>query len=188
MYLNSESRTFFEDVQRGLEDLKIPYVHNPRLVRGLDYYCHTAFEFVSDDLGAQGTVLAGGRYDELTKIMGGPKMPGVGWAVGVDRLCLLLKNLPKKKRPISIIPISDQEVAFCFKLAQQLRSKEHAVDFAYKGNVKSRMKKANAANAYYAILVGEDEIKNNALTVRELDTGEQQDIPLSAIEDFFKDQ
>lgn len=186
-YLNTESKTFFDEVQQGLTELNIPFVLNERLVRGLDYYCHTAFEFVSDDLGAQGTVLAGGRYDQLTKIMGGPQLPGIGWAAGVERICLLLQNTLETKRPVSVIPISDGEKEFCFKLAQRLRGEGIATDFAYKGNVKARMKKANAANACYAIMIGEDEIKSNKATVRHLDTGDQQDIPMDTITSFLKD-
>ena len=102
--LNDKSKKFFEEIRTGLEKLNISYVINERLVRGLDYYNHTAFEFVSQSLGAQGALLAGGRYDGLIKQMGGPDTPGIGWAAGIERLEMLLKDFPKKRRPISIIP------------------------------------------------------------------------------------
>ncbi|MGG7380178.1 ATP phosphoribosyltransferase regulatory subunit, partial [Escherichia coli] len=89
-YLNGESRDFFALVRDGLDRLGIVYRLNSRLVRGLDYYTHSVFEFVTTDLGSQGTVLAGGRYDGLVELMGGPQMPGVGWAAGIERLALLI--------------------------------------------------------------------------------------------------
>src|SRR5690606_5079000 len=93
-HLNQASRDFFAEVTAGLDALGIAYNLNPRLVRGLDYYCHTAFEFITGRLGAQGTVMGGGRYDGLVAIMGGPETPGVGWAAGIERLALLLENPP----------------------------------------------------------------------------------------------
>src|SRR6202023_629989 len=94
-HLNEASRGFFTAVRDGLDRLHIAYRLNPRLVRGLDYYTHTVFEFVTTDLGAQGTVLAGGRYDGLVELMGGPAMPGVGWAAGIERLALLIDEPAK---------------------------------------------------------------------------------------------
>ena len=97
-YLNPESRDFFARVRDGLGRIGIRYRLNPRLVRGLDYYTHTVFEFVTTDLGAQGTVLAGGRYDGLVELMGGPSMPGVGWAAGIERLAMLIDEPPAPQR------------------------------------------------------------------------------------------
>ena len=102
-YLNDESRKFFDDVLKGLSALGIKYVENDRLVRGLDYYSHTAFEFVTTKLGAQGTVLGGGRYDGLVEQMGGKSTPGIGWACGMERLSMLLEKSPALQRPIVII-------------------------------------------------------------------------------------
>src|SRR5204862_3047794 len=104
-FLNDASRHFFADVRAGLDRIGIDYCINQRLVRGLDYYTHTVFEFVTTDLGAQGTVLAGGRYDGLVELMGGPAMPGVGWAAGIERLAMLIDEPPASSRPISIVPI-----------------------------------------------------------------------------------
>ena len=95
----------------GLDRLGIEYRLNPRLVRGLDYYTHTVFEFVTTDLGAQGTVLAGGRYDGLVELMGGPAMPGVGWAAGIERLAMLIDEPPPPARPVALVPIGEQAEA-----------------------------------------------------------------------------
>ncbi|MFA6022337.1 MAG: histidine--tRNA ligase, partial [Rhodospirillales bacterium] len=97
------AKEFFDQVINGLTALGIPFVINPKLVRGLDYYCHTAFEFTTTALGAQGTVLAGGRYDGLIGQMGGPATPGIGWAAGVERLAMLVEDLPVLDRPVSLI-------------------------------------------------------------------------------------
>ncbi len=94
-FLNDDSRGFFAGVREGLDRLGIEYRLNPRLVRGLDYYSHTAFEFVTSDLGAQGTVIGGGRYDGLFEMMGGPATPGVGWAAGIERLAMLIGEPPR---------------------------------------------------------------------------------------------
>ncbi|MBN2752282.1 MAG: histidine--tRNA ligase, partial [Rhodospirillaceae bacterium] len=100
-YLNESSRAFYDELKNGLLDLGLDFVENPHLVRGLDYYGHTAFEFTTDALGAQGTVMAGGRYDGLIKVMGGPSTPGVGWAAGVERLSMLLSEAPAVSRPVA---------------------------------------------------------------------------------------
>src|SRR5438876_11668399 len=107
-YLTDASRDFFTQVRGGIGRLGISTMrHNPRLVRGLDYYTHTVFEFVTTDLGAQGTVLAGGRYDGLVELMGGPAMPGVGWAAGIERLALLIAEPAAAARPIALVPIGE---------------------------------------------------------------------------------
>src|ERR1700722_8431556 len=106
-YQNAESRRFFDRVRAGLDRLGIIYRLNPRLVRGLDYYTHTAFEFVTADLGAQGTVMGGGRYDGLVEMMGGPALPGVGWAAGIERLTMLIAEPPPPPRPLAVVPIGE---------------------------------------------------------------------------------
>ena len=103
--LNAESTAFFSDVRAGLDRLGIAYSANQRLVRGLDYYTHTAFEFTTSALGAQGAVIAGGRYDGLVVAMGGPPTPGIGWAGGIERLAMLLDEVPPAPRPIALVPV-----------------------------------------------------------------------------------
>ncbi len=180
-HLNQASRDFFAEVTSGLDALGIAYHLNPRLVRGLDYYCHTAYEFTTDQLGAQGTVLAGGRYDGLVGMMGGSETPGVGWAAGIERLALLLKDPPRAPRPIAIVPVGAEAETVALKLANELRGAGLAVELGYGGNVGKRMKRANKLNARAAVLIGTDELARQAATLRDLDSGEQEEVPLAAL-------
>jgi histidyl-tRNA synthetase len=180
-HLNQASRDFFAEVTAGLDALGIAYHLNPRLVRGLDYYCHTAFEFVTDQLGAQGTVLAGGRYDGLVGMMGGPETPGVGWAGGIERQALLLQNPPAARRPIAVVPVGTEAELPAQKLAVELRRAGFVVELGYGGNVGKRMKRANKLGARAAVLIGSDELARQAATVRDLDSGEQEEVPLAAL-------
>lgn len=182
-YLNQASQDFFAAVKAGLDALGIPYTVNPRLVRGLDYYTHTAFEFVTEALGAQGTVMAGGRYDGLVGMMGGPETPGIGWAAGIERLALLLAETPQAPRPVAIVPVSAAEEPAALALADRLRRAGHAVEFGYGGNVGKRMKRANKLNARAAILLGESELARQVATLRDLDSGEQVEVPLEQLAD-----
>lgn len=183
--LNDASKAFFDTVTAGLEALGIPYVVNPRLVRGLDYYCHTAFEFTTDALGAQGTVLAGGRYDGLIKSMGGPQTPGIGWAAGVERLSMLVEDVAERRRPLALVPMGEAAETALLPIADRLRRAGYAVDMAYSGNMKKRMKRANTVNARAAVIVGDDELAQQSATVRDLDSGEQTLEGLAALEDVL---
>jgi len=177
-YQNAESRRFFDRVRAGLDRLGIIYRLNPRLVRGLDYYTHTAFEFVTADLGAQGTVIGGGRYDGLVEMMGGPALPGIGWAAGIERLAMLIAEPPLPPRPIAVVPIGDAAEAEALTLAELLRNHGYAVDLGYSGNVARRMRRANNVNARVAMLIGEEEIARNVVALRDLDSGEQTEVPM----------
>lgn len=177
-YLNAFSSDFFDEVLEGLSLLGIGYNLNRRLVRGLDYYTHTAFEFVTDALGAQGALIAGGRYDGLIETLGGKPTPGIGWAGGIERLAMLATDIPIGKRPIAIIPVGEMAEKPAASLAHDLRLQGHVIEMAFKGNVGKRMKRANKLNARAAVLIGEDELARNACTLRDLDAGEQQDVML----------
>ena len=179
-YLNDDSRDFFAQVRGGLDRLGIAYRLNPHLVRGLDYYTHSVFEFVTTDLGAQGTVLAGGRYDGLVELMGGPAMAGVGWAAGIERLALLIAEPPKPARPVALVPIGQESEAMALTIAETLRGAAIAVDLGYSGNLSRRMRRANRVNARAAVLIGEDEAARNVVTLRDLDTGDQAEVPIVA--------
>jgi histidyl-tRNA synthetase len=180
-YMTPDAQGYFDSVRTGLDDLGIAYRVSPRLVRGLDYYCHTAFEFVTTDLGAQGTVLGGGRYDGLMALMGGPDTPGIGWAAGIERLAMLIEAPPGPPRPIAVIPIGDSAQETAHKLARDLRRAGYGVDLGYSGNVGRRMRRANKVNARAAVLLGEDELARNAATLRDLDTGTQTEVPLAEL-------
>jgi histidyl-tRNA synthetase len=179
-YLNEPSRAFFQQVQDGLKALDIAVTVNPRLVRGLDYYSHTAFEFVTSALGAQGTVMAGGRYDGLVGQMGGPATAGIGWAAGVERLAMLMGEIASAPRPIAVIPMGDETAAL--KITQTLRHAGFTVDLGYSGNMKKRLNRANKVKARAAVILGEDELSRQAAMVRDLDSGEQQEVLLTELE------
>jgi histidyl-tRNA synthetase len=144
----------------------------------LDYYTHTAFEFVTSDLGAQGTVMGGGRYDGLVELMAGPATPGVGWAAGIERLAMLIAEPPGPPRPIAVVPIGEAAERAALTLAEVLRNDGCVVDLGYSGNVARRMRRANRVNARVAVLIGEDEMARNVVAVRDLDSGEQSEVPM----------
>ncbi len=182
-YLNAQSADLFGAVCAGLDRLGIAYRLNPRLVRGLDYYTHTAFEFTTRQLGAQGAVIAGGRYDGLIEAMGGPPTPGIGWAAGIERLALLLAEPPAAPRPLAVIPVDAGAADETLELTHRLRRAGFTVDLGYRGNVSRRMKRANRLHARAALLLGDDERARGAVTLRDLDSGEQVEVPLAELED-----
>lgn len=185
-HLNDASRKFFDDVLAGLDALGVAYVVQPRLVRGLDYYSHTAFEFVTETLGAQGTVLAGGRYDGLMEQMGGRATPGIGWAAGVERLAMMIGAAPTGERPIVVIPLGDDALAPAMKAALDLRRSGHTVDMGYSGNLKKRLARADKANAKAVLILGSDELARGAATLRNMETGTQAEVSLSDIAETLK--
>jgi histidyl-tRNA synthetase len=180
-YLNDASRAFFARVRDGLDALGLAYRLNPRLVRGLDYYTHTVFEFVTTDLGAQGTVLAGGRYDGLVELMGGPSMPGVGWAAGIERLAMLIDEPSVSLRPVALVPLGEAGERAALRLGEELRDAGLIVELTYSGNLGRRMHRANRLNARAAVLLGDNELAQSAATLRDLDSGEQSLVPLSEL-------
>lgn len=180
-HLNVQSREFFAQVCEGLSSLGIAYVLNDRLVRGFDYYTHTAFEFTTEALGAQGTVIGGGRYDHLIEFMGGPSTPGIGWGCGVERLVMLLEDIPPSERPIFVVPVGEETSGQASLLTNDLRRQGFSVQMGYRGNVGKRLKQASKANARAAILLGEDEVARDTVTLRDLDAGTQRDVPRSEL-------
>ena len=182
-FLNDASRRFFEDVKDGLTALGIAIHLDPRLVRGLDYYCHSAFEFVTDALGAQGTVMAGGRYDGLIATMGGPPTPGVGWAAGIERLAMLLADMPPPARPIAIVPLGAPAERRALALAQDLRRHGLTIELGFSGNMGKRLKRADKLNARAAVILGDDELQRGVAAVRDLDAGAQEEVALDRLED-----
>lgn len=181
--LSPAAREFFTQVTDGLHALGIPFIINPKLVRGLDYYCHTAFEFTTTELGSQGTVLAGGRYDELIATMGGARTPGIGWAAGVERLSMLVGEVADEIRPISVIPMGDAMAALV--VAERLRRTGRSVEMGFSGNMKKRMARAAKVNARFAVILGEEEAARAAITIRDLDASTQDEVPLAQLEDYL---
>jgi histidyl-tRNA synthetase len=174
--LNDVSRAFFDGVQEGLSTLGISYFVDPLLVRGLDYYCHTVFEFTTNALGSQNAVLGGGRYDNLISDLGGPKTPGVGWASGVDRLSLMLQETPKDTAPVAVVPLGDEAEKEAVKLTHELRAAGIAVDVGYSGNMGKRMKRADKIGARCAVILGSEELAKGIVQVKWLGTGTQEQI------------
>jgi histidyl-tRNA synthetase len=182
-HLNAASRSFFDAVKQGLDTTGIAYQINPRLVRGLDYYCHTCFEFTAAELGAQKTVMAGGRYDGLVEIMGGPPTPGVGWASGIERIAMMLAETPPARRLIAVVPVGSTADAPATAIAERLRRAGYAVDLGYGGNLGKRMKRADKLAAAAAVILGEDELAKGVASLRDLDSGQQTAVPLAELEE-----
>ena len=182
-HLNAASRLFFDAVKQGLEASGIAYEINPRLVRGLDYYCHTCFEFTAAELGAQKTVMAGGRYDGLVETMGGPPTPGVGWASGIERVAMMLRESLPEPRPIAVVPIGETAGIEALKLTESLRRAGFAVDIGFSGNIKKRMARADKIKAAAAVILGDDELAKGVATVRDLTSGIQEQVPLPQLQD-----
>lgn len=176
-YLTPAARDFFAALQDGLSAAGVPFKVSPRLVRGLDYYTHTAFEFTTDMLGAQGTVLAGGRYDGLIEQLGGKPTPGIGWAGGIERLVLLSDPQPAPPRSVAIIPIGSAAEAEAAKLAAELRRADVAVELAYGGNAGKRFKRADKLGCFAAIVIGDDELTQGAVKLKDLRSGEETTLP-----------
>jgi histidyl-tRNA synthetase len=184
-YLGAESSARFAHVQRLLSDVGIAFTVNPRLVRGLDYYSHTVFEWIvnSDTLGSQGTICGGGRYDGLTELLGGKATPAVGFAIGLERLLLLTQDYLKQDLApacdVYVLHQGELAARAAFASAHQLRQIGLSVvlhcDAAQgAGSFKSQMKKADASGAAYAVILGEDEVANRTVTIKPLRDGAEQ--------------
>jgi histidyl-tRNA synthetase len=180
--LTPEAAGFYERLKHHLAGFGVPFRENPRIVRGLDYYSHTAFEFVTDQLGAQGTVMGGGRYDGLMEQMGGPSIPAVGWAAGVERLAMLLPQSPLQPAPVAVVPMGGpEEEAAAIGALQALRRAGIAAEMAYRGNAKRRMERANRIGARAAVIIGSDELGRGTAQVRDLASGAQDEIELERL-------
>jgi len=185
-HLTSEASDFFAAVTAGLDAAGVPWQRNPRLVRGLDYYRHTAFEFVTERLGAQGTVIAGGRYDGLIEALGGPHTPAVGWAAGIERLAMMIDAPVAEVPSVAVIPLGERAEAEALRIVAGLRREGIATDMAYRGNMKRRLSKANAAGASYALILGDDELDRGEAQLKDLSTGEQRWVSLELISEAIK--
>jgi histidyl-tRNA synthetase len=180
-FLTAEAADFFAWVTAGLDAAGVAWERAPRLVRGLDYYRHTAFEFVTDRLGSQGTVLAGGRYDGLIEALGGPPTPAVGWAAGIERLSMLIEAAPVSRIDAALVPLGERAEAAAPGIAAELRRAGIACDMAFRGNMKRRMQKANASGARFAVIIGDDELERGEAAVKDLASGEQKSVALDRL-------
>jgi histidyl-tRNA synthetase len=188
-YLCDPCKEHFRTVESGLQKLGIPYEVNPRLVRGLDYYTRTTFELVMGHLGAQNTVAAGGRYDGLVEEIGGPRTPGIGFALGVERTISLM-DTGKMRTPLPalyIAALGDEAVRLSLPFIHELRRAGIGVDTDYNGaSLKSQMKRADKSGAGHTLILGEQEIKNEKAVLRNMQTKEQTEISLGNIVEELK--
>lgn len=180
----------FDTVQHLLRESGVGYKLNPRMVRGLDYYCRTTFEWTSDQLGSQNAVAAGGRYDGLVADLGGPPTPGIGFALGMERLVLLLgmRETRQAARPtLFLVWVGDGARAWAFPAAHKLRGRGIGVDMdGEKKSLKSQMRRADKLRAQYVLIVGDDELGKGIAQLRNMDTKEQTEIRLDGLEDELK--
>ncbi len=190
--LGDECKAHFEALKAGLTAMGIPFEVDPKIVRGLDYYTKTVFEFVSDDIGAQGTICGGGRYDNLVKECGGPDIGAVGFAMGIERIMMVLKNQGtaevEEKRPLIYIgSIGEKGAVKAQELGYALRKNGIAVEYDVVGrSVKAQMKYADKIGARYNVVLGDDEIANDSVRLKNMENGEQEEIKLSDIVGVMK--
>jgi len=188
-YLCGPCQEHFKTVEAGLKKLGIPYEVNPRLVRGLDYYTRTTFELVMGHAGAQNTVAAGGRYDGLVQDIGGPATPGIGFALGVERAVSLMdtNNLQPPRPKLYVVTLGPEAVAYALPLVYQWKVSGIVVDTDYSGgSLKSQMKKADKVGAAYTLIIGEQELQQKKVVLRDMKSKDQIDLDLATIVEEIK--
>jgi len=187
-YLTNESKKHYEDLKRALKLLEINFEENSNLVRGLDYYCNTVFEYKSDNLGTQDTLLGGGRYDGLIKVLGGPDIPGIGWAAGIERIALLMESEKKTSSSIHIAVTNEKFTDYFLHLQKYLSKNKISYYWNYKYNLKKSFTKANISSASHIIIIGENEFNGNFFTIKNLTTSEQKELKLNQIFNHLNDK
>ncbi len=185
-YLSKESISKYEEVKKYLFHYDIEFEENFSLVRGLDYYCHTVFEFKTEALGAQDTLIGGGRYDGLIKLLGGKNISGVGWAGGIERLMMLMNDQKKHSNIVHLAIIDQKFKSYALELYKKLTDNNISVFWNFKFNLKKSLSKSNESEASYAIIVGEDEYKSNQYTLKNLKNGNQHKLDLSELINTIK--
>jgi histidyl-tRNA synthetase len=181
-------------VKKGLDRVEIKYVENPRMVRGLDYYGRTAFEWITTKLGAQGTVAAGGRYDGLNEQLGGQPKPGIGFGLGVERLISLMPGRTEQRPDLFVVTLGDEAEALMLPWIRKIRNGEGlmralSVDRTFDGaSLKSQMKRANKSRARFVVIVGEDEVVRQACLVKDMDGRSQEELPLNGLMHYLAEK
>ena len=187
-YFADEDKKHYDDIKRSLGALKIDFEENPNLVRGLDYYCNTVFEYKSDNLGSQDTILGGGRYDGLIKVLGGPDIPGIGWAAGIERIALLMEVEKKISSTIHIAITNEKFSNYFLILQNYFTENEISYYWNYKYNLKKSFTKANTSSASHIIIIGENEYNGKFFTIKNLINGEQKELKLDQIFNYLNDK
>lgn len=185
-YYTDFSRQYFEDLLHYLDLLNINYVINNRLVRGLDYYCHTAFEFTTNSLGAQSTIIAGGRYDGLAKMMNGPDTPAIGFAGGIERIALMREYSIIKVRYCVVLPIEEKNITASLILTDNLRKNNIKVLLETQGKITKRLQRALVNNVKYVIFVGDAEQDSNMFKLKDLDTAHETQLQFEKIIEILR--
>jgi histidyl-tRNA synthetase len=183
-----DCQNHFDQVRELLSGLAVEISVDPRLVRGLDYYCRTTFEVTADHLGAQDAVAGGGRYDGLLKNLGGPDLPAIGFAIGLERLALLLPSSAGTiNRPfVFLAPMGKESRERAFELLRTLHKKEIPCLMEYEDkSLKSLLRRAGKTGSVYAAILGNEELSRNQILIRDLDRQQQEEIPLSKFLDYF---
>ena len=187
-FLTKEAKMHYENLKKSLKVLDINFVEDFNLVRGLDYYCNTVFEFKTNSLGSQDTLLGGGRYDGLIKVLGGPDIPGIGWAAGIERIALLMKSEKKINSNVHIAVTNEKFIDYFLHLQKYLSENKISYYWNYKYNLKKSFTKANSSSASHVIIIGENEFNGNFYTIKSLLTGEQKELKLDQIYNFLNDK
>ncbi len=186
-YLCDDCKTSFDDLKKNLDAMEIEYIVDSGIVRGLDYYTKTAFEFVSNRIGAQGTVCGGGRYDHLIELIGGPPIPGVGFGLGIERLLMILEatgnEIPEPENlDVFIAVMGDRAKMFGLKLMRDLRNQGVKVEMDSLGrNIKGQFKYSDRLESKYTIIIGDNELDQNMVSIKNMETSEQKQVPLQDI-------
>lgn len=189
-YLNEESKSYFEEVKSSLESLGIPFIEDSTLVRGLDYYSHTVFEIISNipELGKANTLCGGGRYDGFIELLGGPSTPGIGFAMGIERIIILLKELEcyVPDRELDVFVMNLDNTNYAFQIIDDLRLSEFSVETDYTGkNMKGMWKLVDKLNPKFVLIIGEDERVNDYITVKDNITKEETKVKASDLIDYL---
>ena len=187
-FLTKEAKMHYENLKKSLKVLDINFVEDFNLVRGLDYYCNTVFEFKTNSLGSQDTLLGGGRYDGLIKVLGGPDIPGIGWAAGIERIALLMESEKKINSNVHIAVTNEKFIDYFLHLQKYLSENKISYYWNYKYNLKKSFTKANTSSASHVIIIGENEFNGNFYTIKNLLTGEQKELMLDQINNFLNDK
>lgn len=187
VYYTDESKEYFEELLKYLDILGVKYSINPRLVRGLDYYCHTAFEFTTKKLGSQSTILAGGRYDGLAKIMGNnDNVPAIGFAAGIERIALMREYNISEVKPVFVLPIGENNITYSLEIADKLRSQNIATIIEPVGKIAKRMQRVLNENTKFIIFIGDEEQANNSLKLKDLEKQEEYIVDFAKVLELLK--
>ena len=187
-FVSTKPKKHYDELKKGLKYYDIDFYENHKLVRGLDYYCSTVFEFKTNELGSQDTLIGGGRYDGLINMLGGPDIPGIGWAAGVERISLLMEQIKKTDKNVHLAILDKKYLIKLFQITKYLRIKKISYYWNYKYNLKKSLSKANQNKVNYIIIIGENEFNNDSYTIKNLNTSKQAELKINKIKEFINDK